>query len=36
MKHSSLDQLVLQGHVVLRLKAEEGTEDVGEGSTLLS
>jgi hypothetical protein len=30
------EQLVLQSHVVLRLEAEESTENVGESSTLLS
>jgi hypothetical protein len=29
------EQLVLQSHVVLRLEAEESTENVGESSTLL-
>jgi hypothetical protein len=31
----SSEQLVLQSHVVLRLEAEESTENVGESSTLL-
>jgi hypothetical protein len=32
---SHLEQLVLKSHVILRLKANTGTEDVGESRTLL-
>ena len=30
-----LEELVLQSHIVLRLKTDAGTEDVSESSTLL-
>ena len=35
VQSSPLEQLVLKGHVRLRLKTNAGTEDVGQGSTLL-
>lgn len=31
-----LEKLVLQSHVVLRLETDTGTEDVGQGASLLS